>query len=229
MTTTPLQAPDYISVLAHELKTPISSVKSIIDLIPHLGPTTPKQDEFIEKAIASLDKMSLLIDEVLVMSRAEHLETLTTEPCNLRLLVGEAANLVEGVAAQRNVTVEVAIPPDLPLAAGESSMLRQVFNNLLSNAVKYNQAGGTVRVTASADATHVTIAVSDTGLGIPAADVPHIFEPFYRAKTDSIKKIEGSGLGLSIVATIIQRHNGGITVASTPNVGTTFTVRLPLA
>jgi signal transduction histidine kinase len=111
---------------------------------------------------------------------------------------------------------------------GDRARLRQVLINLLDNAVKYTPAGGTIRVAVAVEQPWVHLRISDTGIGIPAEDIPFIFDRFYRVDKARSRKVGGTGLGLAIVRWIVEAHGGSINVESTEGVGTTFHLRLPL-
>lgn len=125
-----------------------------------------------------------------------------------------------------NVTITSALPPDTPPLIGDRERLRQVLLNLVTNAIKYNRRGGQVRITVSQQEQELLLSISDSGHGIPAAHLPHLFERFYRVPGN--EGIEGSGLGLSISQKIVQEHGGQIEVRSREGEGSTFTCRLPL-
>jgi signal transduction histidine kinase len=113
-------------------------------------------------------------------------------------------------------------------ATADDSRLRQVARNLIGNAIKYTPPGGQVAVTAEARGNTVQVTVQDTGIGIPPADLPHIFDRFYRVQTDATRDIEGNGLGLAIVKAIVEQHAGQIAVESTVGQGSRFSFSLPL-
>ncbi|MEM6281580.1 MAG: HAMP domain-containing sensor histidine kinase [Chloroflexota bacterium] len=219
---------DFIRILAHDLRTPISSVRSFIDLAVQAGPLEERQGYMLERAIDGLNRMEKLVNDVLEMSRLGQDAPLNTEPCSLRLLIGEGVSFLGGAAAEHNITITTNIPEDLPDVPADPNLLRQVINNLVGNAIKYNVAGGSITVTAKTTDSHVAFAITDTGKGIPAEYHQQIFEPFERGKFNNRSKIRGSGLGLSIVRTIVEKHRGTVTLESTVGKGSTFTVSLPM-
>jgi signal transduction histidine kinase len=137
--------------------------------------------------------------------------------------------VVTDAARAKNLTLELLLPPTLGLEA-DGARLSQVADNLLSNAVKYTPGGGTVTVAAelAPDGDEVRWTVSDTGIGIPQAERSRLFRRFYRASTALDRRIPGTGLGLVIARTIVERHHGTITVVDRPGPGTTFLIRLPV-
>lgn len=218
---------DLMSILAHDLRTPISSARSFIDLAAQSGDINEKQAKFLERAITVLGRMEGLVNDVLEMSRLERDGDLTFELCDMRLLIGESVSLLEGYAMEKQVGIQTQIHKDLPQIPGEPNLLRQMISNLVGNAVKYNRESGTVWVEAADGGDVLQMTVRDNGLGIPENDLPRVFEPFFRSSDGKLRKIEGSGLGLAIVKTIVERHHGTITAESVFGEGTTFIVMLP--
>ena len=136
-------------------------------------------------------------------------------------------------AETRNVTLQSELPAEAIVSVARTR-IRQAFANLLDNAVKYTPAGGRAGVSAvfSAGAdgrATLTIRIADTGIGIPARDLPHVFDKFYRVQSDATRGTAGTGLGLAITKSIVEAHGGRIRVESTEGAGTTFVVELPLA
>jgi signal transduction histidine kinase len=145
-------------------------------------------------------------------------------------LVNDALAASQGAMADAGVTIDVDLPDGLPPVMADAGALRSSVSNLIANAVKYG-GGGLVRVSASTGSgkggPEVRIAVTDKGLGISSADLPHIFEPFYRGAEAQARQIQGNGLGLSIVKGVVEAHGGRVTVQSAPGAGSTFVVHLP--
>jgi len=218
---------DLVSVLAHDLRTPINSVRGFIEVAIYSGDLTERQRQMLEKAMSALEGMDGLITEVLDMAQVDSDTPLELTPTNLRWIVGESVQMLEGAAENKSVTVDWEVDEDFPTFLAETHRIRQVVNNLLSNALKYNVDGGNVRVTAAHKTDTVELIVEDTGIGISEEDLPHIFERFYRARAGKRLRIKGSGLGLSIVKAIVERHDGSIEVTSKEDEGTTFRVALP--
>ncbi|MEL6272773.1 MAG: HAMP domain-containing sensor histidine kinase [Chloroflexota bacterium] len=218
---------DLVRTLAHDLRTPISSVRSFIDFAMQTGPLEEKQVYMLERAIQGLERMDKLVTDVLEMSRLGRDAPLNLEPCNLRLLIGEGVSFLEGAAKEHNITITTDIPDNLPDVPADPNLLRHVINNLVGNAIKYNTDGGSITIKATQAETHIKFAVTDTGQGIPTEYHDQIFEPFERGNFNDRSKIRGSGLGLSIVKTIVEKHNGTITLESDVGTGSTFTVSLP--
>jgi signal transduction histidine kinase len=218
---------DLISVVAHDLKTPVSAVKGFIELVQQAGPLNKQQEHFSERALASLEKMERLIADLLEYTRINAGLQFDPVECDLREMIAEAVEMLEEAAGRRQVTISVDVQSEAPLVKADVGLMAEVLNNLLSNAVKYNRDGGVVRVAIADDENQVRVEVHDTGVGIPPDDVERVFERFYRSRSNPGMKVEGSGLGLAIVETIIKRHSGRIWVTSTEGEGSVFSFVLP--
>lgn len=216
---------DYMRDLAHDMRSPLNAIGGFVDMIEQAGPVNPMQKQLIARTHDAIMRAHTLIDNVMDMSQLNRENALRAEACHMALFVNEGMSLIEGAAAEKDITVQATIPEELPLVMGDAYRLKQMVNNLLGNAVKYNRDGGEVHVTLEAQDESIVMRVADTGLGISEDDLPHIFEQFYRGSTG--KRIRGNGLGLALVKAIIDRHQGQIDVSSIKGEGTTFTVILP--
>jgi signal transduction histidine kinase len=152
---------------------------------------------------------------------------ISRSPVDLSEIVREATEIVSALGETRDVSVEWAIDPHL-MVAGDAIRLKQVLLNLGENAVKYTPSGGHVRITLTREARSAALEVADTGVGIPAAALPRVFDRFYRGESSG-KGMPGTGLGLAIAKRIVEAHGGTIDADSRPGGGSTFQVRLPLA
>jgi two-component system sensor histidine kinase BaeS len=148
-------------------------------------------------------------------------------PVALDTLLRDAADWARPLAERAGIILSLEALPTA-VVAGDPDRLRAAFDNLLDNAIKYNQPGGTVHVSGHLEAGRVVVAIADTGIGIPVAAIPRIFDRFYRVDPSRSRRTGGTGLGLSIARAIVHSHGGTIEAMSTPNRGTTFTVGLPL-
>jgi signal transduction histidine kinase len=172
--------------------------------------------------------MRRLVEDLLYLSRVESLEVVGAQaPVDVATLLREAWRRLQLVAEQRDLRLTLDLP-DLPPVSGDADQLDRLFGNLLENAGKYTPAGGAIRVAAGVSQGALVVTVHNTGSVIPAEDLPHVFERFYRVDKSRARAVEGSGLGLAIAQEVAQRHRGRIDVASTPAEGTIFSVTLPL-
>jgi two-component system OmpR family sensor kinase len=211
---------------SHELRTPLSVVLTNTELALSRDRTADDYRETIQTCLRAARRMKRLVEDLMVLARADagRLE-LRLMPVDLREIVDECISLVEPLAEQRRV--DLAAHGAHIVVPGDGDRLAQVLTNLLSNAIQYNVEGGNVTVSITEDADAVSVKVADTGVGIGSADMPHIFERFYRVDRARSRHTGGSGLGLSICKTIIEAHGGQIEVARNEQGGTTVRFRLP--
>jgi signal transduction histidine kinase len=208
---------------AHELRTPVSVM--LTHAQNGLASECPNEEhrEAFEAAQRAAQRMRSLIESLLELARIDAgQEPLRREKCDLSKITADCIELIRPLAAARRI----AIHADLPAThcQGDAGRLAQVVTNLLGNAIDYNHDGGEVRIATKRTNGTATLTVSNTGPGIPAAELPHIFERFHRA--DKARTAGHSGLGLAIAQAIVRAHGGSIEAASEPGKGATFTVKL---
>lgn len=208
---------------SHELRTPLAAMQAILSVTR--GQRRSAED--YEAALADLadetDRLRGLTEDLLRLARGEAQCGGAREQINLSTLLGDVTDSLRPLAEAKGLALTCDVADDLTLV-GDGDALIRLFVNLLDNAVKYTERGG-ITVTGRAEANGVRVTVADTGIGIPAEHLPHVFERFYRV--DKGRAERGTGLGLAIAQQITQAHGGALTVDSTPGVGTTFTVILP--
>ncbi|MGJ3240884.1 MAG: sensor histidine kinase [Anaerolineae bacterium] len=213
----------------HDLKAPLSSAKSFIDLLMASGELNSQQRHFAHRAQHNMDRMNKIINTLLDYARLEARDELHVDVCDLIEILENADAVLEGMVAERQVTLQTRITPDAQFVQAEENLLESVLINLIGNAIKYNRMGGSVTVTSELNGQFIKIRVQDTGLGIPEADLNTIFERFYRVESKDHRQIEGTGIGLAIVKTVIEKHGGEIGVESVLGEGSTFYFTLPHA
>lgn len=217
-----------IGDVAHELRTPLSSIKSVLEgLQDGVLPVAPTTFLDIQREVGRLQRLVTDLEE---LSRAESGQiSLDLVPANPRGFVQEATERLRLQYEDKGVALQMAIEERLPLVKVDTARMAQVMLNLLGNALQYTPAGGRVDVRVRADGDHVTIEVQDSGIGISASDLPHVFERFYRVDKSRSRAGGGSGIGLTISKHLVETHNGSLTATSPgPNLGSTFTVQLPI-
>ncbi|MBI5481780.1 MAG: tetratricopeptide repeat protein [Deltaproteobacteria bacterium] len=222
----------YIQKVVHDLRAPLSSVLMSLENINDglVGPLSERQREVLGAAQLRAEAMTQLVQDLLDLERLRAGEARPTRvPVAPSAVFARAIDAVAARAQQRQVTVEAAGLAALPAIVGDPAALASVAENLLDNAVKYTQPGGLVRVEARSDHREIVIAVRDSGIGIPAAEIPLLFEEFFRASNARALEREGTGLGLAIVKRIVEAHGGTVSVDSVEGSGTTVTLRLPVA
>ena len=215
---------NFISVLAHELKSPLNAVQGYLNI---LRDDVPDEDRrMIERSLLRLDGMKKLIFDLLDLTRIEsgQKQRLFTD-VDLRALTANCVDLFQGEAAERGIAIAVDCPEGLTLKA-DAGEIEIVLNNLVSNAVKYNRDGGRVDLALRRDGGTVTLTVADTGIGLTETEAAKLFNEFTRIKNEHTVNILGSGLGLSTVKKLANLYGGDATVASVSGEGSTFTVTL---
>jgi two-component system, OmpR family, phosphate regulon sensor histidine kinase PhoR len=222
---------DFVANVSHELRTPLSILRGYLETLLE-NPKQPPAEllRIYEVMERHSNRLNLLVDDVLSLARLEGpgvtLDLTTIRPA---VFLREIMRDWEMKFSAKNLQAELDAPDDLPLLQADEARLQEVIFNLIDNAVKYSNAGGKIRVRAESDGQRLTLNVSDEGPGIPARDLPRIFERFYRADKARHRELGGTGLGLSIVKHIAQLHGGSVEAASEPGRGTTVRVHLPLA
>ncbi len=221
---------EFVANVSHELRTPLSIFHGFLEnLRDDPGMARDEQAEVFAILSKHSQRLNALLDDLLTLARLEsRQEGLHTEEIAVREFLHGVSADWESKIAKKNLSLTLDVAADLPPLFADPLRLEQVLNNLLENAVKYTVPGGRVRLRASCADGQMELRVEDSGLGIPPADLPHIFERFYRADKARTREQGGTGLGLSIVKHIAQTHGGSVTAESSYGVGTTIIVRLPL-
>lgn len=211
---------------AHELRTPVAVLLTQTQSALARERPAAEYRETLEACQRAAQRMRGLIESLLELARLDAgQEPLRSAPCDLSKIAGECLELVRPLAEARKIRIEKNLR-GAP-CEGDAGRLAQVITNLLGNAVTYNREGGEIRLETAAGEREATLTVTDSGVGIAAEDLPHVFERFYRG--DKARASGNSGLGLSIAEAIVRAHRGSIEVASHVGVGTRFTLRLPKA
>lgn len=227
---------EFLSSISHDLKNPLTALKGQAQLLRRRAERmTPEDRERILKGLTSImttaTRMNRLINDLVddAHLRIGRPLQLNRESTDLLALVRHLTEIHQDTAADHTIVLESAVPE--LLGTWDSARLERVITNLLSNAVKYSLQGGTISITLSRDESEAgplaVLSVRDQGIGIPLADVDHIFERFFRA-SNVVPHIAGTGVGLAAAKQIVEQHGGTIAVESREGEGTTFTVRLPV-
>lgn len=219
-----------LDMVAHDLKAPISSIKGFAELVINTGELNDKQSRWVERIFRSLSAMEGLVRDLLDIRWLDSDENLKYEPVRLAYILERALETLSNHATKRQITIESHVEDGLSEIYADSRRIERVFANLIANAIKYTPVGGHVSVSLSFDGENQVIEVADNGIGIPEDYLPHIFKRFYRVPRENEvnEKVEGTGLGLAIVKTVVDRHQGDVTVFSELGKGSIFTVRLPI-
>ncbi len=212
---------------SHELRTPLSIISGNVELGLKRPRSAEEHREVLEDIREASDRMRSIVEGLLVLARADAKGLpLLREPVSLTAVADEIVRLFRPLAEERGVTVAVASAGDVT-AIGDRDRFKDLISNLVTNAIRYNRRGGSVTVRLSTADGRASLSVDDTGIGIPAEDLPHVFERFYRVDKARSRSAGGSGLGLAIVKWIVDTHSGTIAASSEPGVGTRFVVSLP--
>ena len=221
---------EFVANVSHELRTPLSILHGYIETLrddPEMS-----RDDF-ERVLQVMnrhsDRLALLVNDLLTLSQLE------SGAPNVQLGSVRLTELYAGIArdwgrrfAEKQISIDIEVAPKLPIMRADETRLQEILYNLLDNALKYTQRGGRIRLAATRRGDEVVISVADNGPGIPEADLPRIFERFYRADKARSREMGGTGLGLSIVKHIAQMHGGRVEAESKLGQGTTIRVILPV-
>lgn len=220
---------EFVANVTHELRTPLTAIQGFAETLLDGALDDPDAARhFVGIIKQESESLARLIEDLLDLS---HIESgkwkMYREPIQVAHLVQETVERMGPQAQEKGITLEVHVPAELPEITGDPRRLSQVLLNLMSNALKYTPSGGTVSVRAWEEDRWVRVSVADTGVGIPKADLPRVFERFYRVDKARSRATGGTGLGLSIAKHIVEAHGGSITVESDVGQGATFTFSLP--
>lgn len=218
-----------IAWVGHDLRTPLASIRAIVEaLADGMVEESETVDRYLHTAQREIHSLSLLLDDLFELAQLEAGGLrLELHPNSLSDLVSDTLESFSELAARQEVLLEGGVGPGVDPVSMDVSQIGRVLTNLLSNALRHTPAGGTVKVVAIATVKGVRVEVQDTGQGIDAQDLPHIFERFYRGEKSRSRATGGAGLGLAIAKGLVEAHGGDIGVESTPERGTRFFFTLP--
>ncbi len=223
---------DFVSMASHELKTPLTSIVGYLSVfLDEAGNKLPKENlDLLDKAFVSAKQLQTLIQNLLNVNKIEreHLDV-EVEPINLNDNFGKAIEDLQNQAKLKNISLNFSRDDTLPKVLADPVRIGEVINNLVANAINYTSAGGKISVYMKASPNEVTTTVEDTGMGIPQEAIPHLFSKFFRVSNSMQKSSKGTGLGLYISKSIIQKLNGKIWVESKVGKGSKFHFSLPVA
>ena len=219
----------FIADVSHELRTPLTVLRGSLEVALEEDRSAEEYREAIGNAILEVRHLTRISQNLLLLTRGESGRvTLSFANLDLGRFAAETVRDLSQAAADREMEIEAAAPALPVYVFADSGRLQQVLHNLVENALQYSDPGGKIRVEVAAAPGEALLSVSDTGIGIPEADQPYVFERFFRSKRSRRANPGGSGLGLSIVRWIVEAHKGRVSVESAVGKGSTFTVRLPV-
>jgi signal transduction histidine kinase len=214
---------------SHELRNPLMVARGNLELLAHDLPVEERRAAAGE-AIEEIDRMARMVADLLFLADVDTDAAIMRDPVDLDELVAALAEDARHLTDRSETAPAFVLEVNDELTViGDAERLRQLVWNLVENAIRYTPAGGAVVLASRRHGRVAEITVSDTGIGIPPEDLPHIFERFYRVDRGRSRAVGGTGLGLSIVKQVAEAHGGQVRVRSTPGEGSTFTVALPVA
>ncbi len=219
----------FIKAATHDLKNPIALIVGYTGLLKEHSAI--ESDDELMAYVTGIQNGTLrlrdLVTDLLDIAQMESGVQLNLVPGSSRLLIEASLSEYALIAEQRGLEICIEPGEDVFIIMDEK-WLQRALGNLVSNAIKYTDPGGTIGIMAESQCDHIIIGVEDNGIGIPADDIPYLFDPFYRVREKRHKEIEGSGLGLTIVKSIVDQHNGSIQITSVPGKGSRFEITLPI-
>ncbi len=228
---------DFVANVSHELRTPLTSIKGYVEALMDGGKDDPTTaSAFLEIIMRQSNRLNLILDDLLQLSQIESGQvSFRHEPVELRALLERTVAVIKPLADKKHHQIAITFPDELSMVEGDEERLVQVFINLLENAVKYTPDHGRISVSLhpaaqsrrSAPGPMTEIVVADSGIGIPEADRPRVFERFYRVDKARSRELGGTGLGLAIVKHIVEAHSGHVWVEGNLPRGSRFVVHLP--
>jgi two-component system OmpR family sensor kinase len=220
---------DLVAAISHDLRTPLTGMRVMLEAI-HDGVAADPETvvDYHSRMHGEIDHLTHLIDDLFELSRLESGAPLERVPIDLHRLVTDAADSVALLAERQGVTVELQPLSGSEAVLGDPIQLQRVLVNLLHNALRHTRPGGRISIVSYGDERGITVDVADTGEGIASADLPHIFDRFYRVEKSRSRQTGGSGLGLAISRAIVEAHGGYIRAESTLGEGSRFVFTLPL-
>jgi len=222
---------EFLATLAHELRNPLAPVRNAVQILKLKAPPIPEVDWARGVIDRQIRQMTRLVDDLLDLSRiTQNRVALRRERFELKLAVQEAVETSAPLIAEAGHRLDITVPDEPIWLDADLTRLSQVFANLLNNAAKYTDRGGQITLTASRAGDEAVVTVRDNGVGIPAGQLPHIFEMFTQVDRTLERSQSGLGIGLALVRGLVELHGGTLGARSDgPGLGSEFTVRLPIA
>lgn len=217
----------FVSDASHELKTPLASIKLLSDSILQNQMDDETVKEFVGDIGNEAERLNRMSQKLLSLAKTESQTEIDCEIIYIAPTIEKVCRMLKTLSATHSVTIQINKIKDATILMQEDDLYQIIFN-LVENGIKYNKAGGTLNITLNRTKDSVSITIADSGMGIPAESLEHIFERFYRVDKARSRSTGGSGLGLSIVKSMVERNKGTIRAESTIDVGTTFYLEFPV-
>ena len=220
---------DFVADVSHELRTPIAALRTFNELLADgAADDDATRQEFLEQSRQQIDRLDWLATNLLELSKLDSgLVLLDLRPDDLRAVVESSMEQAQPTADRKGIELRMELPGRPVRQRHDPQRLGQVLGNLLGNSIKFTPAGGRVTVALAETPAGAELSIADDGVGIDPAELPYVFERFYRGSRVHESRAAGSGLGLSIVRSIVEMHNGRVAITSTPGKGTKVTISLP--
>jgi signal transduction histidine kinase/HD-GYP domain-containing protein (c-di-GMP phosphodiesterase class II) len=221
---------DFVTHVSHELRTPLTSIKAYVETLnSNVGdPDFTQAPEFLDIVSKETERLIRIVNEILDVSKIEFGQRpLQRSVFALPDVIYDVVSVLSPPLKEKGVTVDVRLPESLPNIDADPDLIKQVFINLISNAAKYSPVGSSVTVDAEEEAVDIVVTVEDQGIGIPEDELDHVFDKYFRVRSEHTSKFEGVGLGLAIVKNIIEQHGGAIRCESKEGVGSRFIFTIP--
>ena len=218
---------DFVHTVSHDLRSPLTAILGYVELLERVGPLNDTQKDFIRRVQVSVHNITRLVDNLLELGRIESNLDAHREYLRLDSMVEFAVEAFKKQIDARGLSLKIEFQPDFPSMLANPVHIRQMVDHLLDNAIKYTRPKGKIKIIGRVEQNQAILQFNDTGVGIPAMDLPYIFDKFYRG-SNANAETSGTGLGLAIVKSIVEAHNGRVWVESVVGEGTTITIVLPL-
>jgi two-component system NtrC family sensor kinase len=217
---------EFVHTVSHDLRSPLTAILGYVELMERAGPVTDMQRDFIRRIHGSVSHITRLMDDLLDLGRIESGMDDRRENVRIDQILYRAIEEHRKALAGKGLQVQVKLDDDFPTILANPVQLRQMVEQILENGIRYSFPSTHLSMHGWLEENQVILQFADQGIGIPAADLPHIFDKFYRA-ANAAGEVSGTGLGLAIVQEVVQNHGGRVWVESREGAGTTFTVVLP--
>jgi signal transduction histidine kinase/HAMP domain-containing protein len=220
---------EFVATVSHDLRSPLTLMRGYATMLEMVGQLNEQQQGYVKKMISGVENMSRLVNNLLDLGRIDLGVGLQVENVTVLDIIERATSALQLQASQKNIDLSVELSRDMPnTVEADQALLHQAVYNLVENAIKYTPDNGRVTVRTLSKPGYLIFAIEDSGIGIAADDLPHLFEKFYRGKQREARAQHGSGLGLAIVHSIAESHGGHVWVDSLVGKGSTFYLKIPL-
>ncbi len=220
---------EMVANISHDLRTPLTTMRGYLETLQlkHGELSADEQQQYLQTALSHSQQLGRMVEELFELARLDSCESVVySEPFSMGELVQDVTQKFQLRASEKSIQLDASLNPEAPLVHGDIAMLQRVLENLLENGLRHTPAGGSIHIGVDVESGNIVVQVTDTGCGIPAEEVPRIFERFYQQDKQRSGG-SGAGLGLAIAKRILELHNSVIQVSSDLGKGTTFSFRMP--